>query len=118
MKRITKVSGCFSRIFGSILATIAGSTAKADVMPWSGASASVQVFGPVVSASNSTGTMPSVSDQKTIPVRYNGVNYGSGPNPKFTVNVTGSADAAATGQANNLLSVGATYSAPNPGTRP
>lgn len=99
----------------SLAALFSDSVARADVMPWSGASASVQVLAP---SSTQSGSTASVSAQNTIPVNYLGVNYGDGPLPQFTVNVNGSADASATGQANALLQVGATFYSPNPGSRP
>jgi hypothetical protein len=104
--RLTKVS----IYIASTLTILCGFTVRADVMPWSGASASVQVFGP---PSTQSGSTASVSSQDTIPYSYWGPSYNY---HLFTLNVNGSADAAATGYADNMLRAGATFAAPNPGT--
>ena len=118
MNRIVKLCG-YSII---ALAPSGGLTARADaIKTWSGASASV--WGPGSSSAwpsdpPTTGAVAAGSFQGSSPVTYLGVNYSGGPLPSFTVTVHGSADAQATGRANDLLRAGATYFTPNPGTRP
>jgi hypothetical protein len=113
--RMTKASSYIA----ATLAILSGSTVRGDVMPWSGASASVHVFG---STSTQTGSTATSSSQDTVPVTYSLLYYrsfpGPDPQPSFTGNVQGSADAAATGVTGNLLRVGANYQSPYTGTGP
>jgi hypothetical protein len=105
-----------STVFGNSLAC-------ADVMPWSGASASVSVLEPASGyqpntvTQTQTGATAAASATKDAPVNYVGRVH-QGGTQTYTAIVHGSADAQATGRAGDLLHAGATYGSPNPGTDP
>lgn len=93
-----------------------GSMARADaIRPWSGASASARVFVPSSASSTQSGATASASSANTMDVSY---EPRMRPWLTFSVPVTGSASAQATGRADGLLRVDADYSAPNPGSSP
>ncbi len=103
----------FRRVSLSAAILFVATTARGDVIPtWSGASASVQVFDKTNSQSGSSASASSTTSQS---VGYYG-SYINTPPLTFSVPVNGSATAEATGQADDLLRLNATYQAPNPGT--
>ncbi|MDB5349667.1 MAG: hypothetical protein JWN86_914 [Planctomycetota bacterium] len=105
-----------------LVSAIAGSTARADaITPWSGASATAQVFVPAADATTQTGPTASAASSKTQDARYYNFGRSSSDDPNkpiYTVPVKGSADAQATGRADGLLHLDASYSTGNPGSSP
>ena len=101
-----------------------GSTARADaIRPWSGASASVWEPNSSVQwavnpppTQSQTGAIAAASAQGDVPFTFYGPNYSGGPPPLRTAAIHGSADAQATGRAEDLLRAGATYTTSYPGT--